>query len=90
MVKLFNQVRNWCDGKKAYTALVMAAFAPAQELFRDIHQHIPFFQMLASPEWNSFMLALGAIFIRMGISKVDMKVEQVAGEATEQNAANKV
>ena len=83
MIKLFNQVKEWFDGKKAYTALIMAAVPPAEAVIRDFAAHQSVFQVLSSQEWNGLMLALGAIFIRMSIAKTDSKVEQAAGAATE-------
>lgn len=79
MIKLFNQVKDWFDGKKAYTALIMAAIPPGQLIIKDFAAHTPIFQILASQEWNGLMLALGAIFIRMGIAKVDAKIDDAAG-----------
>lgn len=83
MVKLFNQVKEWLDGKKAYGALISAAIPPGTQIVRDFQQGMSVFQVLSSQEWNAFMLAMGAIFIRMAVKKTDLKVEQAAGAATE-------
>ncbi len=83
MIKLFNQVKDWFDGKKAYTALIMALLPPGQAIIHDFANHMSIFQILSSTEWNAFMLALGAIFIRAGIAKTDAKVDQATGTSIE-------
>lgn len=79
MVQLFNKVKDWFDGKKAYTALIMAAVPPGEALIKDFANHMSIFQILSTQEWNAFMLAAGAIFIRMGIAKTDAKIDEAAG-----------
>lgn len=84
MIKLFNQVKDWFDGKKAYTALLMALIPPGQAIIKDYANHVSFFQILSSQEWNAFMLALGAIFIRAGIAKTADKVDAAAATSDQQ------
>jgi hypothetical protein len=86
MVKLFNQVRDWWDGKKAYTVLLGALIPPGQALVHDFQAHMSIFNIMATQEFNAFMLALGAIFIRMGVAKAERKSEQAAGIAVEEAA----
>ncbi len=76
MIQIFNKVKEWFDGKKAYTALISAAIPPGLAVFRDFANHESVFQILSTQEWNSLMLALGAIFIRTAIAKTDAKVTQ--------------
>lgn len=89
MIQLFNKVRDWFDGKKAYTALISAAIPPGTAVVKDFMAHQSVFQILGSQEWNALMLALGAIYIRMAVAKNSVMVEQVAGQAAEQTAEQK-
>lgn len=84
MIKLFNKVKEWFDGKKTYTALLGAAVGPATIVVKDFQAGMSVFQILGSQEWNALMLALGAIYIRLAIKKTDVKVDQAAAAATEQ------
>jgi hypothetical protein len=81
MITLFNKVKEWFDGKKAYTALIAAAIPPATAVFKDFASHQSVFQILASQEWNGLMLALGAIFIRLAVAKTDAKIDAVTDSA---------
>ena len=81
MIQLFNKVKEWFDGKKAYTALISAAIPPGSAVVKDFMAHQSIFQILSSQEWNALMLALGAIFIRMAVAKTDAKVDQATEAA---------
>lgn len=84
MIKLFNKVKDWFDGKKAYTALLSAAIPPGTAVVKDFMAHQSVFQILSSQEWNALMLALGAIFIRMAVAKTSIKVDQATVPVAEE------